>query len=216
MAEKEKARTADAKRGMKDHLNKFKGAVAVGRKAILPVVLGSALAMSHIASTNASAQVPLPTPTIDLIDTLNSTKKLEGKDSFARILRLASKNRNNELFAASLDAVLETVLEKAKKGIYDSVGATSTKFSIYGDSGSHERSIELSPMGKDGVRFVIAVNGDTAVVEITPKSTYDDISDLHKKLCDFFNYIVGIQRMYKNAKPSPLPKPGEDLGNPIG
>jgi hypothetical protein len=216
MAEKEKARTADAKRGMKDHLNKFKGAVAVGRKAILPVVLGSALAMSHIASTNASAQVPLPTPTINLIDTLNSTKKLEGKDSFTRILRLASKNRNNELFTASLDAVLETVLEKAKKGIYDSIGATSNKFSVYGDSGGRERSIELSPTEKNGVHFVIAVNGDTTVVEITPKSTHDDVANLQKKLCDFFDYIVSIQSMYKHTKPSPLPKPGREIGEPMG
>jgi hypothetical protein len=228
MAEKE-ACAAGAKRKAKDSLLLFKAAAAIGRKAMLPAALCSLFAISPFVEMGAFAQeaprnakswqAPQATPAINFLDSLNAKGELvKNKAEFAKICRIASSNKPNAIFTTSLEAVLEAAMRIASDGVYDSLCATGNKVGVYGDSKSPEKSIFVSPVGKNGAQFRIMVDGDTFAIRITPDSSYEDAERLQKALYEFFGCIVDMQNIYKKIKPQPPPvqQPGREMGEPTG
>jgi hypothetical protein len=178
--------------------------------------LFSLIALWPAAGQKVFAQIP--TPTINLLDTLIARKNFEGKETYIKIWKLAHNNRSNGIFTISLEMLLRTAINKASDGRCDSLGATSTKFCVYGDSGGAERSLFLSPLGGNGAQFMIIIKGDTATAAITPSSSYDDLMRLKEKLYLFFGDVVDMGRLFdkKTSPPSPVVPGHRETAEPGG
>jgi hypothetical protein len=225
----------DAKKGHKDSIAKFKGKPSSGKRALFSAVLCSMVALSPLITKSAFAQAPresdkaadarqaaMPTPAIGYFDSLNRDGTSRFSPAFrgvvAKICRLASENRPNEIFTISLEMLLDAVVRRSSEDISDSLGVTGNKFAIGNENGTEHGLIQLSPLGDDGAQFRITLDGDTAVFQITPESKYEDVAELNKRIFSLFNTIVNIYGLYPKVRPSPPPPPPStaNLQEPMG